>query len=140
MTRKNVQLRGILAAVTTPFTADGSQVDEAALRRQVERLVAAGIHGLVPTGTTGEFTSLTPAEYRRVIEVYVETAAGRVPVLLHLLAPNYRPQQVTQDLASFWKNTYPEVRKELAHRYPKHSWPLDPWTATPQRKGPSQKT
>jgi dihydrodipicolinate synthase/N-acetylneuraminate lyase len=81
MTRKYVQLRGILAAVTTPFTDDGSQVDEAALRRQVERLVAAGIHGLVPTGTTGEFTSLTPAEYRRVIEVYVETAAGRVPVV-----------------------------------------------------------
>ncbi|MFE5672703.1 dihydrodipicolinate synthase family protein [Agromyces sp. NPDC056523] len=81
MTRKNVQLRGILAAVTTPFTADASQVDEAALRRQVERLIGAGIHGLVPTGTTGEFTSLTPAEYRRVIEVYVETAAGRVPVV-----------------------------------------------------------
>lgn len=81
MTRKNVQLRGILAAVTTPFTDDGSQVDEAALRRQVERLVGAGIHGLVPTGTTGEFTTLSPAEYRRVIEVYVEGAAGRVPVV-----------------------------------------------------------
>lgn len=81
MTRKNVQLRGILAAVTTPFTDDGSQVDEAALRRQVDRLVGAGIHGLVPTGTTGEFTTLSPAEYRRVIEVYVESAAGRVPVV-----------------------------------------------------------
>ena len=81
MTRKNVQLRGILAAVTTPFAEDGSQVDEAALRRQVERLIASGIHGLVPTGTTGEFTSLSPTEYRRVIEVYVESAAGRVPVV-----------------------------------------------------------
>lgn len=81
MTRKNVQLRGILAAVTTPFTDDGSQVDEAALRRQVDRLVGVGIHGLVPTGTTGEFTTLSPAEYRRVIEVYVESAAGRVPVV-----------------------------------------------------------
>lgn len=66
-------------------------------------------------------------------------AGGRVNVLLHLLAPNYRPQQVTQDLASFWRNTYPEVRKELAGRYPKHAWPTDPWTATPQRKGPSEK-
>ena len=56
-------------------------------------------------------------------------ARGRVKVLLHLLAPNYRPQQVTDDLASFWKNGYPLVRKELRARYPKHSWPDDPITA-----------
>jgi ATP-dependent helicase HrpB len=56
-------------------------------------------------------------------------ARGRVKVLLHLLAPNYRPQQVTDDLASFWKNGYPLVRKELRARYPKHSWPDDPLTA-----------
>ncbi|MCA8996890.1 MAG: ATP-dependent helicase HrpB [Planctomycetaceae bacterium] len=59
---------------------------------------------------------------------------GKVPVLLHLLAPNLRPQQVTDDLASFWKNTYPEVRKELARRYPKHPWPEDPVSAKPIRK------
>jgi ATP-dependent helicase HrpB len=64
-------------------------------------------------------------------------AGGRVPVVLHLLAPNYRPQQVTQDLASFWRTTYPLVRKELAGRYPKHAWPTDPLTAPPQRKGKS---
>src|SRR5439155_4234329 len=52
-------------------------------------------------------------------------AGGRVRVLLHLLAPNYRPQQVTDDLASFWANTYPQVRKELRARYPKHAWPED---------------
>ncbi|MDX1963136.1 MAG: ATP-dependent helicase C-terminal domain-containing protein [Pirellulales bacterium] len=62
-------------------------------------------------------------------------AGGRLPVLLHLLGPNFRPQQVTGDLASFWKNTYPEVKKELKRRYPKHSWPDDPLTATPERKG-----
>src|SRR6187551_3257295 len=56
-------------------------------------------------------------------------AGGRVKVLLHLLAPNYRPQQITDDLASFWANTYPTVRKELRARYPKHSWPDDPLTA-----------
>ena len=61
-------------------------------------------------------------------------AAGRVPVLLHLLAPNMRPQQVTDDLASFWRNTYPEVRKELAGRYPKHAWPEDPLAAPAQRR------
>jgi len=61
-------------------------------------------------------------------------AAGRVPVLLHLLAPNGRPQQVTHDLRSFWENTYRQVRKELAGRYPKHAWPEDPWNARPQRR------
>jgi dihydrodipicolinate synthase/N-acetylneuraminate lyase len=77
----SVQLRGILAAVTTPFTADGSAVDEPVIKTQVERLLAAGIHGLVPTGTTGEFMTLTPTEYRRVVELYVQAAAGRVPVV-----------------------------------------------------------
>jgi ATP-dependent helicase HrpB len=61
-------------------------------------------------------------------------AAGRVKVLLHLLAPNYRPQQVSDDLASFWANTYPQVRKELRARYPKHAWPEDPLAATPERR------
>jgi ATP-dependent helicase HrpB len=60
---------------------------------------------------------------------------GRVPVLLHLLGPNYRPQQVTSDLASFWANGYPEVRKELRRRYPKHSWPDDPIAASATRSG-----
>jgi ATP-dependent helicase HrpB len=61
-------------------------------------------------------------------------AGGRVAVLLHLLAPNQRPQQVTHDLRSFWENTYPQVRKELAGRYPKHAWPVDPWNAVPERR------
>jgi ATP-dependent helicase HrpB len=61
-------------------------------------------------------------------------AAGRVPVLLHLLAPSGRPQQVTHDLRSFWETTYPQVRKELAGRYPKHAWPQDPWSARPERR------
>jgi dihydrodipicolinate synthase/N-acetylneuraminate lyase len=77
----SVALRGILAAVTTPFTADGSSIDEPVIKAQVDRLIAAGIHGLVPTGTTGEFMTLTPTEYRRVVELYVQAAAGRVPVV-----------------------------------------------------------
>lgn len=61
-------------------------------------------------------------------------ARGKIPVLLHLLAPNYRPQQVTDDLAGFWENTYPEVRKELRARYSKHPWPEDPLSAKPIAK------
>ncbi len=63
-----------------------------------------------------------------------KVAGGRVPVLLHLLAPNMRPQQVTDDLEGFWQRTYPEVRKELAGRYPKHAWPEDPLTAPPESR------
>lgn len=61
-------------------------------------------------------------------------ARGQIPVLLHLLAPNFRPQQVTDDLAGFWQNTYPEVRKELRARYSKHPWPEDPLSAKPVAK------
>ena len=49
-------------------------------------------------------------------------AGGRQPLLLEILAPNFRPVQVTDDLANFWKSTYPEVKKELKRRYPKHEW------------------
>ena len=61
-------------------------------------------------------------------------AGGRVPVVLQLLAPNHRPVQVTTDLASFWKNVYPQVRKELSRRYPRHSWPEDPLAANPESR------
>ena len=54
---------------------------------------------------------------------------GRTKLILHLLSPGYKPVQITQDLKSFWKNTYPEVRKELRIRYKRHHWPEDPWTA-----------
>ncbi|HTT07409.1 MAG TPA: ATP-dependent helicase HrpB [Gammaproteobacteria bacterium] len=67
-------------------------------------------------------------------------AGGHVPVVMTLLSPARRPVQTTQDLASFWRNGYPEIRKELKGRYPKHYWPDDPYTAVPTRRvRPSRK-
>lgn len=54
---------------------------------------------------------------------------GKIPLLLHLLSPGFKPVQVTSDLRSFWMNTYFEVKKELKRRYPKHSWPEEPLQA-----------
>jgi len=54
---------------------------------------------------------------------------GRIPLTIHLLSPAGRPLQVTQDLRGFWERTYPEVKKEMKGRYPRHPWPDDPWNA-----------
>ncbi len=77
---KAERLQGILPALVTPFTDDGS-IDEAALRSLVSRLVAAGVGGLVPCGSTGEFTTLSTEERKRVTEVVASQAAGAVPVV-----------------------------------------------------------
>ena len=60
---------------------------------------------------------------------------GKIPLVLHLLSPGFKPVQVTSDLRSFWNNTYFEVKKELKRRYPKHAWPDDPWTEKAVAKG-----
>jgi ATP-dependent helicase HrpB len=97
----------------------------------------------VPTGNRIKLsysTNSAPVLAVRLQEMFgqVDTprgAGGRVPVLLHLLGPNYRPVQITSDLKNFWATTYVQVRKDLRVRYPKHSWPEDPLTAPPQAKG-----
>ena len=61
-------------------------------------------------------------------------AEGRVQLMVHLLSPAQRPLQVTQDLASFWRNGYEEVKREMKGRYPKHPWPDDPLQAVPTRQ------
>jgi len=75
------EFHGVLPALITPFSEDGAAVDADALAAIVDRLVGAGAGGLVPGGSTGEFTTLSNAERREVVEVTVEAAAGRVPVV-----------------------------------------------------------
>ena len=74
------KLTGCGTALVTPFGANGG-VDEQALRKLVEWQITEGIHFLVPCGSTGEAVTLTPAEHRRVVEITVEQAKGRVPII-----------------------------------------------------------
>jgi ATP-dependent helicase HrpB len=98
-------------------------------------------HLTVPTGNryriqyTEEQGPLLEVRLQELFGLTQTPMIAGVPVTLFLLAPNFRPVQVTRDIISFWKNGYPEVRKEMRSRYPKHSWPDDPLTAPPQAKG-----
>ncbi|MBI5589229.1 MAG: ATP-dependent helicase HrpB [Deltaproteobacteria bacterium] len=97
----------------------------------------APTHFTAPSGsripidyTTGD----TPVLSVRLQEMFGATetptiAAGKLPLLIHLLSPAGRPVQITRDLKSFWAHAYYEVKKDLMGRYPKHHWPDDPWTA-----------
>lgn len=109
-------------------------------QRELDRLAPS--HLTVPSGSTIRLDYETPdlpVLAVRLQEMFgcretPRIANNAVPVLLHLLSPAKRPVQVTRDLASFWVNGYPAVRKELRGRYPKHHWPDDPLTALPTAK------
>ena len=75
-----VEPRGVIPAIPTPFTADGTQVDEEALRRVVRHVVDAGVHGIMTTGGTGEFPHLSREERSRVAVIVAEEAAGAIPI------------------------------------------------------------
>ncbi|KJK60199.1 Dihydrodipicolinate synthase family protein [Aspergillus parasiticus SU-1] len=77
----NQELTGVMVALITPFTDDGSKIDEGRLKSHIDRLLQAGVHGLVPGGSTGEFTVLSLAERKQLTELCVKYAAGRVPVV-----------------------------------------------------------
>jgi ATP-dependent helicase HrpB len=96
---------------------------------------------MVPSGSrvSLDYSGAAPILSVRLQEVFgmkesPRIADGRVAVTLQLLSPARRPVQLTRDLASFWSQGYPDVRKELRGRYPKHYWPEDPFTATATRR------
>ncbi|OZM81681.1 ATP-dependent helicase HrpB [Pseudonocardia sp. MH-G8] len=95
----------------------------------------------VPSGSRValDYSGERPVLAVRVQEVFgwnapPAVAGGRLPVLLHLLSPAGRPAAVTDDLDSFWKVGYPQVRADLRGRYPKHAWPEDPLSEPPTRR------
>ncbi len=77
-----MKISGVLVALVTPFRPDGS-IDEEGIAQHVNRMASAGIHGIVPLGTTGEFTTMTYSERCRVTELVLTAAAGRMVVLPH---------------------------------------------------------
>ena len=88
-----------------------------------ERVRLPGGHGMKIAYTPGE----PPRGRARIQDLYGLTATprvagGRMPILLEILAPNNRPAQVTDDLSGFWGRPYPELKKQLKRRYPKHEW------------------
>ena len=107
-----------------------------ATRQKIEQLAPARI--TVPSGLDRAIhyeSGAPPVLAVKLQELFglAETpriANGKIPLTLHLLSPGGKPLQITQDLKSFWERTYPEVKKEMKGRYPRHPWPEDPWSAT----------
>jgi ATP-dependent helicase HrpB len=108
-------------------------------RRELERLAPSDL--LVPSGSRVRIDYLdesAPAVSVRLQEVFgldssPRIGGGRVPITFKLLSPAHRPVQVTRDLASFWRGSYADVRKDMRGRYPKHDWPENPLDAEPVR-------
>ncbi len=106
-------------------------------RAELDRVAPASLP--LPSGRTARLEYTSEGAVKAAVKLQElfglsdspRVGPDRVPVQFALLAPNGRPVQVTQDLRSFWDNVYPEVRKELRGRYPRHPWPQDPWSATP---------
>jgi ATP-dependent helicase HrpB len=97
-------------------------------------VVPSGRHMRLEYGDDGSVSASVKLQELFGLAASPVIGPARVPVTFHLLAPNGRPVQTTRDLRSFWERTYPEVRRELRGRYPKHPWPDDPWTAQPTHR------
>ncbi len=108
-------------------------------QRDLDRLLPRSF--TLPSGRalTIDYSGEGPSIAARAQDLYGTTEHptvmdGRVPLVVHLLSPAGRPVQVTADLPGFWAGTWREVRKEMAGRYPRHHWPVDPATAAPGRR------
>jgi ATP-dependent helicase HrpB len=115
-------------------------LEEGSDRRQLDRLAPERLD--LPSGrsTALEYRQdgsvLASAKLQELFGLADTPRIGpkQIPVTFALLSPAGRPVQVTSDLRSFWDSGYPQIRKELRARYPKHPWPDDPWTATPTHR------
>lgn len=96
--------------------------------------VPSGRRAALDYGADGSVTAAVKLQELFGLAETPRVGVRQEAVLLSLLAPNGRPVQLTRDLRSFWERTYPEVRKELRGRYPKHPWPEDPWNAVPTHR------
>jgi ATP-dependent helicase HrpB len=106
----------------------------------------APTHLVVPSGSRIpiDYGGDAPSVAVRLQEVFglqatPTIAEGRVALTLELLSPAHRPVQITQDLVSFWARGYPDVKKDLKGRYPKHYWPDDPLSAAPTARAKPRK-
>ncbi len=108
-------------------------------RQRLDRLAPAEI--VAPTGTrlAVDYGGAAPSVAVRLQEMFGLTrhptvGAAEVPLVVELLSPAGRPVQTTADLPGFWASSYPEVRRDLRGRYPRHPWPEDPAAAEPTRR------
>ncbi len=124
-----IRQAGLLAAMQAELSPDQARL----LAREVpDRITLAGGRSVRVNYEPGK----PPWIESRLQDFFGSTkgptvCGGRVPIVLHLLAPNQRAVQVSTDLAGFWERHYPAIRRELMRQYPKHAWPEDPLTAKP---------
>jgi len=135
--RVRARLEEAAQGMTSLRELAGADVLSRLIPRQLDQL--APDHVVLPGGrrVRVEYAEAQPPAIRSRLQDFFGMArgpsicAGRVPLTLHLLAPNGRAQQITQDLAGFWEREYPAVRRELMRRYPKHAWPENGAAASP---------
>ena len=143
LSRRELWLKPALQGKTRLDGLSEQELSEA-LKSELEWSTRQKIDQLTPTKI------LVPSGMERAIEYHHEASPdlavklqelfgladtpricdGRIVLTLHLLSPGGKPLQITQDLKGFWERTYPEVKREMKGRYPRHPWPEDPWSAT----------
>ncbi len=150
-TPESLALEALLSASESRVNL--KQLKEANLALELLSTLSADLQSALrsctPSHTTLAGGHRIPIHYERGRSAWIESrlqdffsmistpsiCQGRVPLQLHLLAPNKRAVQVTTDLEGFWERHYPEIRKQLMRRYPRHLWPEDGRTATPPAPG-----